>query len=96
MKKVKRAGDGRYSYQNELHKTCFQYDMVYGNYNHLTKGAASDQVLKDKMFNMANYPTYQSRLATMIYKFFERKSAGSSAVVPFSYRQHLIDNYQTS
>ena len=93
IKKVNRAGDGRYSYRNELHKACFQYDLVYGNYNHLTKRAASDKVLKNKTFNMANYPTYQSRLATMIYKFFENKSAGSSTVKPFSYRQQLIDNY---
>ena len=31
IQKVKETGDSKYIYQNELHKSCFQHDMVYGD-----------------------------------------------------------------
>ena len=32
MEKFKETGDSRYIYKNKLDKTCFQYDMTYGDF----------------------------------------------------------------
>ena len=46
----------------------------------LTKRAAADKVLRNKAFNIAKDPKfdgYQRRLASMIYKFFAKKTPRS-------------------
>ena len=46
----------------------------------LTKRTITDKILKDKAFNIAKdtkYDRYQRGLASMVYKFFDKKSAGS-------------------
>ena len=53
--------------------------MAYGDFKDLSRRTASDKVLRDKTFNIARNPKYvghQRRLASMVYKFFEKKSAG--------------------
>ena len=65
-------------YRNKLDQACFQRDMAYGKCKDLIKRAHSDNVLKDKAFkitNNPNYDGYQRRLVSMIYKFFDKKSA---------------------
>ena len=65
---------------NELDKACFQHDMVYGDCKDLKRRTQSDKVLKDKTFVIASNPKYdgyQRGLASMFYKFFEKKSKGS-------------------
>ena len=65
-------------YKNELDKACFQHDMAYGDFKDLTKRTAADKVLTDKAFNIAKdlkYDGYQRGLASMVYKFFDKKSA---------------------
>ena len=54
--------------------------MAYGDVKDLAKRAASDKVLRDKAFNIAKNPKhdgYQRGLASMVYKFFDKKSRGS-------------------
>ena len=54
--------------------------MVYGNFKDLAKRTATDKFLRDKAFNIAKdprYDGYQRGLASMVYKFFEKKTAGS-------------------
>ena len=54
--------------------------MAYGNFKDLARRTASDKVLRDKAFNIANdpkYDGYQKGLASMVYKLFDKKSAGS-------------------
>ena len=54
--------------------------MTYRKYKDLTKRTQSDKILKDKVFKMASNPKYdgyQSGLASMFFKFFDKKSAGS-------------------
>ena len=66
-------------YRNELDKACFQYDMAYGDFKDLARRTASDKVLRDKAFNFAKnqkYDGYQTDLASMVYKFFDKKSKG--------------------
>ena len=80
IKKFKETGDSRYIYQNKLDKACFQHDMAYGDFKDLARRTASDKVLRDKAFNIAKNPKYdgyQRGLASMFYKFLDKKSASS-------------------
>ena len=52
--------------------------MAYGDFKDLARRTASDKVLKDKAFNIAENPKYdghQRGLASMVYKFVDKKSA---------------------
>ena len=62
-----------------LRKHCFQHDMAYGEFKDLKRRTASDEVLRDKAFNIAKnskYDGYERGLASMVYKFFDKKSKG--------------------
>ena len=53
--------------------------MAFGDFKDLARRTASDKVLKDKAFNIAKnlkYGGYQRGLASMVYKFFDKKSKG--------------------
>ena len=81
IQKFKETGDTSYIYKNELDKACFQHDMADGDCcKDLTKRTAADKVLRDKAFKIASdqkYDGYQRGLASMVYKFFDKKSQGS-------------------
>ena len=80
IQKFKETGDTNYIYKNELDKPCFQYDMAYGDFKYLARRTASDKDLRDTAFNIAKNPKYdgyQRWLASMVYNFFDKKSAGS-------------------
>ena len=80
IQKFEETGGTNYIYKNELDKTCFQHDMAHGDFKDLAKRSASDKVLRDKAFNIAKNPKYdgyQRGLASMVYKFCDKKSAGS-------------------
>ena len=54
--------------------------MAYGDFKDFTKRTAADKVFRDKAFNIAKdsqYDLYQRGLASMVYKFFDKKTAGS-------------------
>ena len=54
--------------------------MAYRDFKDLKRRIVSDKILKDKVFNIAKnskYDGYQRGLASMVYKFFEKISAGS-------------------
>ena len=62
-----------------MDKACFQHDMAYGDFKDLAKRTAADNVLRDKTFNIAKdpkYDGYQGGLASIVYKFFDKKTAG--------------------
>ena len=74
------TGNTDFIYRNELDKACFQHDMAYGKSKDLIKRTQSDKVLKDKAFKIASdpkYDGYQRGLASMVYKFFDKKFSGS-------------------
>ena len=80
IQKFKQTGDTNYIYRNELDKACFQHDAAYSESKGLAKRTQSDKVFKDKAFEIANNPKYdgyQRGLASMVYKFFDKKSKGS-------------------
>ena len=66
-----------FTYENELDEACFQHDMAYGKSKDLVKRA---QVLRNKAFKIASdpkYDGYQRGLASMVCKYFDKKSSGS-------------------
>ena len=80
IQKFKETGVTSYIYKNELDKACFQHDMAYGDFKDLAKRTAADIVLTNKAFEIASdqkYDRYQRGLASMVYRFFDKKSNGS-------------------
>ena len=80
IKKFKQTGDTRYIYRNELDKACFQHDSAYADHKDLINRTEADKVLRDKAYDIASnreYDGYQRGLASMVYKFFDKKSIGS-------------------
>ena len=84
IKEFKRTGDTCYIYRNELDKACFQHDSTYADHKDLINRIEADKVLKSKVYNIASNPEYdgyQRGLASMVYKFFDKKSmAGPSSL----------------
>ena len=84
IKEFKRTGDTRYIYRNELDKACFQYDSAYAVHKHLINRTEADKFLRDKAYNIVSNPKYdgyQKGLASMVCKFFDKKStAGPSSL----------------
>ena len=80
IKEFKRTGDTRYIYRNEPDKACFQHDSAYAGHKDLINRTEVDKVLRDKAYNIASNPEYdgyQTGLASMVYRFFDKKSMGS-------------------
>ena len=78
IQKFKETGDTNYIYKNDLYKACFALDAAYSDSKDLIKRIAAGKILKNKVFNIAKdpkYDGYQRRLAFMVYKFFDKKSA---------------------
>ena len=70
------TGNTNFVYKNKLDKACFQHDMAYGKSKDLAKRTESDNILRDKTFKTANdpkYSGYQRALASVIYKFFDKR-----------------------
>ena len=85
IKKFMKTRNANFIYKNELDKVCFQHDMAYGKSKDLVKRTQSDKVLRDKAFKIASdpkYDGYQKGLASMLYKFFDKKSSGSGVNEP--------------
>ena len=52
--------------------------MAYGDFKDLSRRTASDKILRDKAFNIAKIPKYdgyQRGPASMIYKYFDKKTS---------------------
>ena len=82
-------------YKNELDKACFQHDMAYGK--DLANITESDKVLRNKAFQIARDPKcdgYQQGLASVVYKFFDKKSSGSDVAASLVNKSATEPNYQ--
>ena len=67
-------------YKNELDEACFQHVKAINMIllKRLVKRTQSDKVSKDKAFKIVidpKYDGYQRGLTSMVYKFFDKKSA---------------------
>ena len=74
--------DGKLSHilKNRLDATCFQHDSAYAKYKDRLNRKQSDIVLKNKALKIATDPRfngYQKGLASMVYKFFNKRTKGS-------------------
>ena len=68
--------------------------MAYGDFKDLAIRTASDEVLRDKAFNIAKNPKYdgyQRGLASMTYKLFDKKSKGSGINKPLEFNEQLAN-----
>ena len=57
--------------------------MAYGDFKDLAKRTGSDNVLRNKVFNIAKnskYDRYQRSVASMVYKFFDKKTDYGGAI----------------
>ena len=80
IKKFEQTGDTRYVYRNEFDKAYFQHDSAYADHKDLINRTEADKVLRNKAYDIASNPEYdgyQRGLASMLYKFFDKKSTGS-------------------
>ena len=53
--------------------------MAFGGFKDLSRRTASDKILRDKAFSIAKNPKYdgyERGLASMVYKFFDKKITG--------------------
>ena len=76
-KKFKQTGDTRYIYRNELDKACFQHDSAFADHKDLINRTEAGKVLRDKAYDIASNPEYdgyQRGLASMVYKFFDKRA----------------------
>ena len=83
IQKFMQTGNTKFIYKNELDKASFQHDMAYGKSKDLAKRIQSDKVLRDKAFRIASdpkYDGYKRGLASLVYKFLDKKSSGSGIV----------------
>ena len=72
------TGNTNFIDKNKFDKAYFQHDMAYGKSKDLIKRTQSDKVLRDKAFKFVSdlkYDGYQRGLASMVYKFFDKKLA---------------------
>ena len=77
-KSLKKQEFWKYIFQNGLDKACFQHDIVFRGFEDLARKTASDKILHHKAFDIAKslkYDGYQGAFASIIYKFFDKKSA---------------------
>ena len=83
IEKFMQTGNTNFILKNELDKACFQHDIAYGKSKDLVKRTQSDKFLKDEAFKIRSNPKYdgyQIKLASMVYKFFDKKSSGTGII----------------
>ena len=77
--------------------------MAYGKSKELAKRTQSDKVLRNKAFKIASdpkYDGYQKGLASMVYKFFDKKCSGSGVAIETNYQpenerhRHIIRKFK--
>ena len=72
------TGNINVTYKNKYDKACFQHYIAYGKSKDFVKRTQSDKVLKNKVFKIASdpkYDGYQRGLGSVVYNFFDKKSA---------------------
>ena len=87
--KFMQIGSTDFIYKNERDKTCFEHDMAYGETKDLAKRIQSDKILRDKAFKVRSdpkYDGYQRGLASMVNKFFDKRSSGNGSASELNYQ----------
>ena len=77
IQKFRDTGNLKDLHRNQLDQACFANDAAYSNSNELPNRTISSKILKDGAYEIArnfNYDGYQRPLASMVYKFFDKKT----------------------
>ena len=70
--------------------------MAYGDFTDLTRRTAFDKVLRDEAFSFAKNPKYdgyQRDLASMVYKFFNKKPQVAVLMMKLNKINNWLKNY---
>ena len=73
--------------------------MAYGDFKDLPRRIASDKILHNKAFNIAKIPkdvSHQKGLASMVYKFFDKKYFGNDVKSEIMPNQELAKEIHNS
>ena len=93
IKKFRETGNLKHLYRNKFDKACLAHDAAYSDSKDLAERTISDKVLKDRAHEIARNPNddgYQRGLASMMHKFFNKKSgSGAKASVNNCYQRGL-------
>ena len=68
--------------------------MAYGDFKDSGRRTASDKILRDKAFNIdknPKYDGYQGGLASMVYKFLDKKSKVGGVNIPLQFNEKLAE-----
>ena len=68
--------------------------MACGDFKDLERRTTSDKILRGKAFNIDKSPKYdgcQRGLASMAYKFFDKKSKGSGVNIQLEFNEQLAE-----
>ena len=83
IQKFRETGNLKHLHRNELEKACFADDAGYSDYRDLAKRTISDKIFKDRAYEIAKnrvYDGYQRALASMVYKFVDKKTGSGISV----------------
>ena len=83
IQNFRETGNLKHLYVNELDKACFAHDAVYSESNNLYKRIVLDKILKYRAYEITRnggYNKYQRALASMVYKFFNKKTGSGVSV----------------
>ena len=73
----------KHLYTSELEKACFAHDGAYSDSKDLAMRTISHKILEDTAYEIArncNYDEYQRALASIVYKFFDKKAGSGISV----------------
>ena len=77
IQKLKETGDIKDLHWNELDKASFTHDTAYSGSKVLSKRTFLDKFLKYRAYEAVrnpNFDGYQRGLASMVYRFFDKKT----------------------
>ena len=77
IQKFREKENLKHLYRKELEKSCFAHDAAHSDSKDLAKRTISDKILKDRAYEIARncgYDGYQRALASMVNKFFDKKT----------------------
>ena len=83
IQKSRDTGHLKHLYINELGKACFAHDAACSDSKDLAKRTISDKILKDRAYEAPKkrrYDGYKRALASMVYKFFDKKTGLRASV----------------
>ena len=84
INKFIQTGYTNYIYKSELDKACFAHDAAYSDFKDIKNRTAGDKLLRDKAYKRAKDSKYygsQCGLASLVYKFFDKKGCRQSCQV---------------